>query len=137
MIYFMNELRISNEKGTFYVCFHDIEPCGNGTLQIRALADVQTTIFHVHVDCNLYIRDLEQWRDDLQAMLRWGQREVTFAPLGEFLSITLKLENDSISIQGDISDTALPQSMLEFYNTASRSDVQSLYEQLDSLLARM
>lgn len=64
-------------------------------------------------------------------------REVTFAPLGEFLSITLKLENDSISIQGDISDAALPQSTLEFYNTASRSDVQSLYEQLASLLTRM
>ena len=69
------------------------------------------------------------------AMLQWGYQEVVFAPLGEFLSITLRLESDdSISVYGNISNTSLPQSTLEFYNTLSRDDVQSLYEQLDSLL---
>ena len=117
------------------ICFHDIKPYANGTLQFRSLLDMRTTIFNVHVDCNLYIHDLKQWRDDLLAMLQWGYQEVVFAPLGEFLSITLRLESDdSISVYGNISNTSLPQSTLEFYNTLSRDDVQSLYEQLDSLL---
>lgn len=131
----MNELQIVNEDSLFYICFHDIKPYANGTLQFRSLLDMRTTIFNVHVDCNLYIHDLKQWRDDLLAMLQWGYREVVFAPLGEFLSITLRLESDdSISVYGNISNTSLPQSTLEFYNTLSRDDVQSLYEQLDSLL---
>ena len=131
----MNELQIVNEDSSFYICFHDIKPYANGTLQFRSLLDMRTTIFNVHVDCNLYIHDLKQWRDDLLAMLQWGYQEVVFAPLGEFLSITLRLESDdSISVYGNISNTSLPQSTLEFYNTLSRDDVQSLYEQLDSLL---
>lgn len=131
----MNELQIVNEDSSFYICFHDIKPYANGTLQFRSLLDMRTTIFNVHVDCNLYIHDLKQWRDDLLAMLQWGYQEVVFAPLGEFLSITLRLESDdSISVYGNISNTSLPQSTLEFYNTLSRDDVQLLYEQLDSLL---
>lgn len=131
----MNELQIVNEDSLFYICFHDIKPYANGTLQFRSLLDMRTTIFNVHVDCNLYIHDLKQWRDDLLAMLQWGYQEVVFAPLGEFLSITLRLESDdSISVYGNISNTSLPQSTLEFYNTLSRDDVQLLYEQLDSLL---
>ena len=78
----MNELQIVNEDSSFYICFHDIKPYANGTLQFCSLLDMRTTIFNVHVDCNLYIHDLKQWRDDLLAMLQWGYQEVVFAPLG-------------------------------------------------------
>lgn len=126
----MNNIFISNTDHSFSIHLYDFEyDISSDYFQFKF--ELITPIFKVLMASNASADECAQFKNDLDLMLNEKTRRFYLGPLGEFWAIEFLKEKNEIIINGNISDTQMPQSNLTFYNVISLESLTEVMSQIE------
>lgn len=130
----MNNIFINSTDNSFSIHLYDFEyDISSDYFQFKF--ELITPIFKVSLVSNASADECIQFRNNLNLMLNEKTKRFCLGPLGEFWAIEFLIkEKNKIIVNGNISDTQIPQSNLTFHNVVSLECLTEVIRQVENIL---
>lgn len=128
----MNRIIITNDDQSFGISLSNFE---YNTNYLQFELKIKTPIFEASKISSTWSDELYMLKDDLSDLLAKKIKELTFCPLGESWIVKLRLNGNSVDVEGSISYLEGVQSDLTFYNHSSMDKLSDALRQIDRVLS--